>query len=770
MRFLFLLFFCLGHLPVFTQSTTLQGVVFDATSRVSIPYATIALLHNDTIVGGTLTDEEGKFSMHTSTAFTAITFSFVGYETFRIDKSNLISPNDIQVGLQTSTEYLEEVVIEGERTISQIAIDRKVIHLGADLQQAGTTALEAFDQIPDVQTDLSTGTLSLRGSSNVRVLINGKPSGMATGELLNQIPSSSIERIEIITAPSAKNQADGIAGIINIILKKDTTQGLNLTLDGGVGIFRHHYGVAGNYSTSWLNTRFNGHRSFQKRTSYQTLRRRYTNDDTENIFTPHEFDGEVNRLSLGLDVFPHKTLEASLDYKYTDDYHSFYNPSFYTQVTDVDDFIYLRTSEHFHLTHTANANIRYSFAKKDHFIELDYNLNSNDNRFPARDFRNNQFTLAEDYDYDNRLHSLGVDYSLPVTNTLMLEAGFAWNKRSLQSAYVFNDIAINSQDAFDYGENIYAGYLQGRWRFSKFTLQAGLRYEYFYSESTSTQPPLDVQKSFSNLFPSWHLSYQLTEGKRLNLGYSRRVARPNFRHLNPFQLGNPYFRFEGNADLVPEFSDNIDISYQYNVDKLDCSLSSFFRARNEVIQRIDRFSEEGVQIASYVNGGRNNTVGIEANLNYVLLPFWTSSIAGNYFYTHIEEEALVTWAHLYSAVIQWRNTFKLSKQFSLDISYRHDPKRQQAFRYYESRNRLDGAFSARFLKGKLSGNLRVIDLLNHNPQKRVARTSTVEQRETWIFATQTRNFLLSVTYRLFEKKGLQRNRKKRDYRHGGTTD
>ena len=403
-------------------------------------------------------------------------------------------------------------------------------------------------------------------------------------------------------------------------------------------------------------------------------------------------------------------------------------------------------------------------------MEVDYNLNDNNNAFPAGDFRNNVFQSEERYDYDNTLHFLGLDYSLPITEKMTMESGFSWNGRKLVSDYAFFDDNSESLDAFEYKEDILGVYGQLRWSLTNLRIQVGLRHEHFWSKSFSTRDPITSSKQISNLFPSLHLSYTINEDHELNMGLSRRTARPNFRHTNPFQLGNPYFTFEGNPNLNPEFSTNIELNYQMHLAKINASLSGFYRLRTDVIQRIDHFGTDGVQVAGYINGGNNTSTGIEGSLAYKVFPFWETSLSANYYTSHIEKGELVTFDHLFSSTLQLKNNFKISKALAMDISYRHNPKRQQAFRFYEPRNRIDWAIRGQFFEKKLTLALRVVDALNDNLQLRTTITNTVFQKETWDFATQTRNYLFSASYRLFQNKTLSRNRKKRDYRHGGTTD
>lgn len=189
-----------------------------------------------------------------------------------------------------------------------------------------------------------------------------------------------------------------------------------------------------------------------------------------------------------------------------------------------------------------------------------------------------------------------------------------------------------------------------------------------------------------------------------------------------------------------------------------------------MIQVLNRFTPEGVQVINYTNGGANNSSGIEGSFGYEATAFWNLSISANYYLTDIVNNELVTWNRLYSSTIQFKNTFKISTSMTMDLSYRHDPKQQQAFRYYEPRHRLDWALRDNFHKNKLSVSLRVIDVLKTNLQKRTTVTPQIVQREVWRFATQTRSFLLSASFSLFENSTLKRTRKNRDYRHGGAID
>ncbi len=770
---IFILFSILGSLITTAQEIdTFTGIVKDISTQEVIPYATI-VVYNDKreLIDGASTDDNGLFRLNFTKAFTSFEVSFIGYETHIGQFAELTTPENILIELTSKVSTLDEVIIEGNRTTTQLKIDRKIINIGTDIQQSGTTALEAFDQIADIQTDLGTGSLSLRGSDNVRLLINGKPSSLNATELLEQIPSSTIKSVEIITSPSAKYQADGLSGIINVILKRDLNTGLNMNLNSSVGTKRYGYGVQGNYNLSFMNIRFNASQSGREMDSKQTINRTFMDGDTQGIFTPYDFNGLIRKGAIGLDFFTDEHNEFSIAFDYTDDYHSFYNRSQYFNLTDREDFVYTRNSEHTHVTSVLNANYRREFAKTGHFLELDYNFNNNKNDYPASDFEETIFLFNQIITEDNRIHTLSFDYSLPISKKALLETGFSWNKsNSKNNQYFRSNETDETNNAFDYEEELIGFYGLTKFSAYKFDWQIGLRYEFFSSESQNTLNSLNTDLKFSNLFPSIHLSYKFNEDTTLGIGYSKRVSRPNLHHINPFQLGNPFFRFDGNPGLKPEYSDNIELNYQNNGGKVNWSIASFYRYRKDVILWVNNIEDDNIQVISFQNIGINHSLGIETMVSYKIAKFWDAFFTGNYYYTKVNENNLNTWNDLYSSNLQFKNTFKISKKISTDITYRYTPKRQNAFNFIEPRNRIDWGIRAKLLKDKLTANLRVIDVLDDNLMKRNTRTAEFNQRTIWKFQSQTLGFLFSINYSLFKNKNKERKRKEREYRHNDSNN
>jgi len=763
-------FLFISILSVFSQEVVIyEGTIKDVNTKKPIPFATIAMYKDTLLVDGTSTNDYGQFRLETKKDFTHFRVSFIGYKTDTILSSTIQDTQSIHLYLTVDDTQLEQVVVEAERTTSELKIDRKIINIGADLQQSGATALEAFEQISEIQTDLGTGTISLRGSGNARLLINGKPSPLNTTELLDQIQASSIKTVEIITAPSAKNQADGLSGIINIILKKNRNRGLNLALNSSLGTKRYQYGFDANYAISLVNIRLNASQGIRNMDSKQWIYQRYTNGNTRDFFAPHDFNGKVSRISSGIDVFINDKSEVSFQVDYTNDFHSFYNNTFYTNVTERRDFVYTRNSSHTHKTLVYNTNYRKRFKNEGHFLELDYNLNKNENNLPATDFEEGVFLFDELQRNKNDLHALALDYALPI-KTLLIETGASWNYRKLKSFKDFEpNTGITTNDSFNYEEHLIGMYGVTKLKTGKLNWQLGARYEYFTSKSNTTVNRQVTDLKFSNLFPSIHLSYKPSNRNTFSVGYSKRISRPNFHHINPFQIGNQYFQWDANPNLKPEFADNFELKHQYDGDRFNTSLSTFYHYRSDVIQWIEQIDSNGVRTVSFDNVGQRNSYGIESNINYKIANYWNTQLSANYYYTKANQPN-ITWNNLYSSNIILKQTFKLAKNIRTDITYRHTPKNQNIYSITQPRNRIDWAIRAKFLNKKLTANLRVVDIFDNNLRQRIMVLPNITQNETWRFQSQTFGWLLTINYKLFQNKGKIRSRKQRDYEHGGATD
>ena len=757
-HFFLLLLFMAGQLGI-AQEKRLKGTVYDNQSQEPLPFATVVIFNGDELIEGRVTNENGEFEITIPKVFSHLEISSLGYMVTVIPSIDIDFNTKLRIGLIPQVETLDEVVLKMEQTTTQQKLDRKIINLGSDLQQAGVNALESFDQIPEVQVDMANGTVALRGSDNIRILVNGKLTSQLATELLQQIPASQIDRVEIITAPSSKYRADGLSGLINIILKEKMDQGLNFNLNSTAGTRRYSLGMDANYNISFINFRLNASRSNQRTINDQTIDRNFSNGNEETIFTPNIFDGTIKRISGGFDVFLKDRHEFSFTFDHTDDSHNYFNESLYTAVTDRDDYEFLRVSDHFHYINILNANYRLNFDREDHFVEVDYNINSSNNDYPLADFEDGilvkELSLTENF----VLQSLAMDHNLPISDKLSLETGFSRNIQELDSERLQAPETIPGR--FNYEETLWGIYSSLRMGLGKFQLQTGLRWEQFKSESINAETNFAVNRDYSNIFPSVHLSHPLANGS-LSIGYNKRISRPNFHHINAFQIVNPLYVWEFNPNITPEYSHNIEFNYLKRLENMGWGLTTFYRKRQDVILWTEQ-STADQQVFRYENSGDFNSYGLEAFVDFKFFPFWDTRMSFNHYITNIDQSESVTWDRTFASRFQLKNTISLSNKITMDITYFHNPKQQNPFNYIQSRSRFDIAARARLLQNRLSLNLRAVDIFNQNILERYSKTSNLSQKTTWDIQMQTRNFLISANYKLFENKQKNRNRKNRNY-------
>ncbi len=748
---------------VSAQRTLLKGIVIDDITQQYIPFATISVYNNIELIDGVSTDENGKFQLFAKDMFSHIDISYIGYNPLRLMLSDLTDPKNLVIALTIDTTMLEAIVVTGKRATTQLKIDRKVINLSADIQQSGGSALEAFSLLPEVQTDIVTGTISLRGNSNVRVLVNGKPSSLNAIELLQQIAAFSIDRVEIITSPSSRYNADGLSGIINVILKRDDYLGLNLGLNTSIGTRRHSFALNGNYNISFANFRLNASKFVRTETNSQSIHRQFANGYAENISTLYEFDGTVYKIISGLDFFIKDKHEFSFELDYSNDSHSYINNSSYYDIVGRDDYGYLRENTHLHYVTIFNANYRFKIDNDLHYLELDYNINSSNNSYPLSDFEEGILLFDQLLREDFTLQSIAIDYTVPIRDGLNIEAGISINSQLLDSRNSFTPVRdTTTSDHFTYDESLFGVYGLGKFSIGDANFQAGLRFEYFTSNSNGSRNSFVTSQKFSNLFPSIHVSYPIDDANTLSFGYAKRISRPDFHHINALQLASPLFVWEYNPNITPEVSDNIELNFQRYSQGFKLGVTGFYRYRNNAILWTS-ISENSIQVFRYENSGIFNSYGLETTIGGEVTPFWDTRLTANYYFTKINQSSSVTWDRIHSSSIQVKNTFEVCDRLTMDIAYLYSPKRQRAFDYIAPRSRLDLTFNGQLFNNRLSVNLRIVDVLDNNILNITNETGNLIQNTTWDIQSQTLNYLLSINCNIFEKKERSRRRKNRDY-------
>ena len=565
----------------------IKGVVIDGNSNSKLGYATVSLLSlpDSNLVTGAITDDQGKFEIKgIEKGNYTLKVSFLGYESVYQNLGEINKSLDIgEITISESGQKLEAVTITGEQRAVEVKIDKKVYNVEKDLNNVGANALEALNNAPSVTVDVD-GVVSLRGDEGVRILINGRPLNIPVKQFLESTPASQIEKIEVITNPSAKYNPEGTSGLINIILKKNNKAGINGNLNLGLG-----YGVyAKNNNSLNLNLqkgKFNSYINYgygnNKRWNGGTTDRSYYPGDTTTVYQFIEDEGSHHSVShnikIGTDFFANDKNVFYLSYglfqNQTDGENimesKFSNERSYSSLNSYS----IRESDldRRDVNHNINLGWQKKFDKDGHTLDVDVNYDKGENineEFNHEDFYLSDATVPFDFRENNQYQRdnteqlfAKLDYVLPINDSLNLEAGlnYTMNKpgylverEKLDSNGVFvSDSAFNN--AFNFDRNILALYSTLSWQRKKFGYKLGLRLENTTRNSELSNGE-SLKLDYLSLFPSLYVTYNIKQGQEIQISGSRRLQRPWLGQLNPFfSSTDPYNRNVGNPYLRPEF-------------------------------------------------------------------------------------------------------------------------------------------------------------------------------------------------------------------------
>ncbi len=757
----FVIAFILSIITAYSQS--IKGTVFDKETNESIPYATIILKDaKNQFLEGVTTNDNGDYVLNYNEGEYKIEVSFIGYRThsslIKIDKESLLNIN-----LDRETTTLDEVVVTAEETTVKQLIDKKVIHVGKDLLSSGGDATTVLNQLSEVQAD-ENGNISLKGNSNVNVLINGKPSPLSTSEVLQQISADDINKIEIITSPSAKYQANGLTGIVNIITKKKVKKGISINSTTNINSLEGH-GIQSNltYGRSKTNYKFGvsyanniyKNENTQKRTGSQPY-------DQVNDF---EFNGKVYKINSGIDWFPNDSNEFSIGVDYTDNGHSLDNVSIINQnETETNQSTY---ATHSHRTFNTNGNYRYKFKNEEDFLELDIQLSNNTNVLKS-DFRPNLGVLDNATDNDVFIVNTAIDYSGTINEKLKIEVGTLLNRQKLDNSrkFIEENGEIGSKEQFENIQSTYALYSLIKYNLDKLKVQLGVRGELFNRKANLLTNNLNIENEYANLFPSVHFGYDLSDNQTLSLGYNRRTSRPTLSQVNPIAFQSREFSiFQGNPELEPEFSSNFEFSYQYKISKFSISPSISYRLTEDVITRNNVLGDNGVNQYISINSGATDAYGIELSTNVKPYKWLNSNLSFNWNYEEFRDgQNNFTRNYSRNAYITFRNQFVISKNTRVVLSMRYNAERTSYFGINEDSGQIDIGIRQKVLKDKGSINFRIADIFDTQQYQGI--NTGIGFVQTYRYKPVTRVAHLSFSYRIDGGKVKQRNKKSREYKSG----
>ncbi|NVJ84806.1 MAG: TonB-dependent receptor [Algoriphagus sp.] len=659
---LILVFFLFAAaIPVIAQQdgdepARIIGVAKDGKSGEPVGYATAALYKKgaDVSLAGAVADGDGKFFI---TGFEpgeyTLQLTFIGFETLVVDGIKVTSPTgDVNLGeLLMSDEglALEEVTVQGQRELIEERVDRTIYKAENDKTVAGGDATDVLRRVPMLSVDLD-GNVSMRGSSNITVLIDNRPSAIAASSItdaLRQIPADEIKEVEVITSPSARFDAEGTSGVINIVTKKNNLQGMTLSINSGAGLRGSNLGLNGGARIGKFGFSLGGF----GRAGYNTL------GSFENTQTLLGADGGQTVISQSADTernFMFGRYNFGVDYE-IDKYNFLsgsanfgirnsrnYQNDFLTQTFVAEDLVNsaLRQTDTKDQSNSIDVSVNYTrtFEKKGKeisFLTL-YSRNNRENSFVNslfnEDFQTIDSRLRNDNPSRNEEFTAQLDFVTPLgaDGQQILEYGA---KNILRKAY--SDFAYfraegadgdyielvdpSLSNEFSYDQNVSAAYVSYTFNFLKnYTLKPGFRYEYTTISADFTNE-LTVQiPSYGSLIPSLNASRKLKNGNLIKAAYNRRLQRPSLRFLNPnIEASNPLQVSQGNPELDPEFTDNYELGYSTFIKGTMLNFTTFYRNTTGSIQAVRSVLEDNVIYTTFENIGQEQAIGtnIFANVN-----------------------------------------------------------------------------------------------------------------------------------------------------------
>ncbi|GAB3881943.1 outer membrane beta-barrel family protein [Spirosoma agri] len=669
----------------------LTGTVVDSTTSKPVEFASIALIDTKTNkpVDGTVADEKGRFTLtKLPQGDFQLLISFVGYRNKTVSSVKLNRKGDVDLGtvkLGADVRTLKEVEVVGQASLVEEKVDRLVYNAEKDITAKGGDATDVMRKVPLLSVDLD-GNVSLRGSSNVRVLINNKPSTIvasSVADALKQIPADMIKSVEVITSPSAKYDAEGSAGIINIITKKTTLQGFTLNLDSGVGNRGTNLGLNGNLRTGKMGFSLSGF----GRANYnvigkfantqQTFGSRGTTTTEQTADTRNH--GIFGQYTLGwdYDISKNSSITASLRYGARNNYQN--QDNFLTRTTSPTAYFPTVSNRNVltkDLSGTVDANVDYTrtYAKpqQELSISAQYSRNNRNNDFTAdilssADFStivSRQQNLNNSYNQESTIQA---DYQTPIGKNQMIEFGGKGIYRQVESAFSYNYSVgtgglvtdpTRSPNTLNYDQSIGAGYVSYTITTkNKYTIKAGTRLEHTTINANYSQNQPGEQggqagqdlgiPNYNNLVPSLNISKALKGGKTVKIAYNRRLQRPGIQFLNPnVNTSNPTNITQGNPLLSPELTDNFELSSSAYIKSVYLNVALFARQTNNSITNVrDTVTTSVGQVTNpalsqvirttYLNIGKESAYGANVFGNATLFSKWQIGGGFDVYYAYL---------------------------------------------------------------------------------------------------------------------------------------
>ena len=768
---------------------TIKGKIVDPVSAAPLEFATVTLYStkDSAMITGTITEADGGFVLQARPGTFYLQIDFIGFQS-KTFPDVVLGPEDRlldvgEISLSEEASILEEIEVRAERSTMQLSLDKKVFNVGKDLANAGGTAADVLDNVPSVTVDVE-GNVQLRGAGGVRILVDGKPSGLigiSNSDGLRNLPANMIDKIEVVTNPSARYEAEGMSGIINIVLKKDRKQGLNGSFDLTGGL-PSEYGAAinMNYRRDKLNFFTNYSLRYRRGPGQGSLYQEFYDDGTTYITennSKRTRGGLSNSIRFGADYYFNESniLTSAFNFRYSDD-DNFNRIQYRDYVNDLSNQVGFteRTDDEVEKEPNLEYALTYKklFERKGH--ELTFDFRYQDEEESESSVFEEKYYLADETEPSGKPDLLQrsknvegnsnlifqLDYTFPFSKDGKMEAGLRSGIRDITNDFQVEQLQDAEWIALDnftnnllYDENIHAAYATYGNKFGKVSFQSGLRAEYSEVRTELVQTNEVNPRDYFNFFPSVFLGYEVNEKNTFQVSYSRRIRRPGFWELNPFlTFSDARNIWGGNPDLNPEFTNSYEVGYLKYFDKGSLTSSAFYRHTDNVIERIRQVTSDTSSTTRPQNLSTSDDYGLEFTFSYDPTKKWRLNGNVNFFrsQTEGEFEGQVFEADTYTWFGRLSSRVTVFNKVDLQVNFNYRAPRKNTQGKTLAQWNIDPAASMDVLKNKGTLTLSVRDLFNTRRRRYISEGENFYAEGDWQW--RARQATLTFNYRLNQKK------------------
>lgn len=761
----------LGVLLLFTanvigQHLDIKGIVYNKANEKPVEWANILAISalDSTMIEGTISDEKGNFQLSIPASIPFfIRIQAIGFQDYYLPINPDSIPSLLRVSLPPTAYQLKAVAVVAEQSFIEHQLGKKVLHIGQDIANTGGSVTDALGTIPSIEVQQE-GQISLRGSSNFVLFINGKRTRRDSRSLA-QIQASQVEKIEVITNPSAKYDAEGVAGIINIIYKKDQTPGWQNVIDVAIGLpARYQLGL----QSSWRKSKWSGFLNFSHAQrwfdwnfrSERVSRSSEENIETYELLTTNEGNSLSYDLTGGVEWNVDSNLQLGLDFQWVP-WDVWADPTqshdFLYADGQTEQFFYTNRETEFEDEFFTRFSLKKTFGKKDHYLALQLSYSGEDedvdNAFNLEQVQleDSAIDLLPDLsttDESQRYTEVQIDYQIPLSKWGLLETGLRseYTDYKIFQQNTFNDPDRNLPDN-DFGVRLWknAFYLIQSKQLGSFEYGVGFRVESFNNESTQVNPDTTFKTERILFFPSVQLQYKFENGdvlQSIQATYSKRVQQPGFFDINPYiDFIDPLNVRFGNPFLRPEIVNAFELSYQFTLSNLSFDFTTFYRITNNTIQRT--FFVAGDQtFSSLDNLGQLQNIGIEAALKFPVFSWLDLNASGTIFRRNFKNEAIdnSSWRMRVEPI------FKLPKKWRLQLTAYHRSPRFGPQTVYIAQTFVNIGLQKKIANDKGTLRLGIQDLFSTRTYAQRLNNESFSLNSKYLY--QTRRIVLGLQWKL----------------------